>query len=215
MSWKTDMPMPAIKLVQRALYNLKFEPGPIDGIWGKNTQRAYNKYLDKVFKSESKKGNSLNTSPIEYSKEFYEAYGNPGEDNLVPLKLPYNMIVEWNTRLTLDEIYVHRAAEDSLRDIFSEILEEYGIEGIEENKLNIYSGCYANRGKRGNRRQLSMHAWGLAVDINSKENGLGVPWPEQATMPKKVVEIFEKHGWEAGARWEKPDAMHFQLPRTG
>ena len=55
-------------------------------------------------------------------------------------------------------------------------------------------------------RPLSLHAWGLALDINPDENPYGV----ESTLNPKLVEIFETYGFEWGGRWKTPDPMHFQ-----
>lgn len=56
-------------------------------------------------------------------------------------------------------------------------------------------------------RQLSKHAWGLAIDLNVSDN------PEGSTskMDPRIVSIFEKWGFRWGGRWTKPDGMHFEL----
>ena len=61
-----------------------------------------------------------------------------------------------------------------------------------------------------------MHAYGAAVDINirytnywrwakGKQEAL---WRNQ--VPKKIVRIFEKHGFIWGGYWYHYDTMHFE-----
>ncbi len=59
-------------------------------------------------------------------------------------------------------------------------------------------------------KPLSMHAWGLAVDFNSRDNGLGAT----PKMDPAVVEVFEKWGFAWGGRWSRPDGMHFELAQV-
>jgi hypothetical protein len=59
-------------------------------------------------------------------------------------------------------------------------------------------------------RALSMHAWGLAIDFNSRDNGLG----RAPQMDRRIVAIFEKWGFEWGGHWSRPDGMHFELDRV-
>lgn len=56
-------------------------------------------------------------------------------------------------------------------------------------------------------RQLSKHAWGLAIDLNVYDN------PEGSTprMDPRIVAVFEKWGFRWGGRWTIPDGMHFEL----
>lgn len=59
-------------------------------------------------------------------------------------------------------------------------------------------------------KPLSMHAWGLAVDFNTRDNWLG----QTPQMDRRIVEIFESWGFEWGGRWSRPDGMHFELDRV-
>lgn len=73
-----------------------------------------------------------------------------------------------------------------------------------------YAGCYAPRFiDRDPTLPLSNHAFGLAVDLNSDTNQLGT----RGDMDPRIVEIFERWGFEWGGRWERPDPMHFELAR--
>ena len=71
-----------------------------------------------------------------------------------------------------------------------------------------YGGCYVPRFiDRDPSKPLSMHAFGLAVDLNVKDNPLG----SAGNMDPRVVEIFEDWGFEWGGLWDRPDPMHFEL----
>lgn len=73
-----------------------------------------------------------------------------------------------------------------------------------------YGGCYVPRFiDRNPDKPLSMHAFGLAFDINVSTNHLGT----RGDQDPRIVEIFEKWGFEWGGRWERPDPMHFELVR--
>jgi hypothetical protein len=69
-----------------------------------------------------------------------------------------------------------------------------------------YAGCYAPRRIPGS-GTLSLHAWGLAVDLNASRNPQGSP-PHQ---DRRLVAIMERHGFSWGGRWPTvPDGMHFE-----
>jgi hypothetical protein len=71
-----------------------------------------------------------------------------------------------------------------------------------------YGGCYVPRFiDRDPNKPLSMHAFGLAVDLNVKDNPLG----SAGTMDPRIVDIFERWGFEWGGLWARPDPMHFEL----
>lgn len=70
-----------------------------------------------------------------------------------------------------------------------------------------YAGCHAPR-RIPDSGSLSLHAWGLAVDINASRNPQGAK-PRQ---DPRVVRAFERAGFTWGGRWPTaPDGMHFEL----
>ena len=75
-------------------------------------------------------------------------------------------------------------------------------------KPGQFGGCYVPRFiERDGSRPLSMHAWGLALDINIADNPKG----GRPNQDMRMVEIFEKWGFRWGGRWSPPDAHHFEL----
>lgn len=73
-------------------------------------------------------------------------------------------------------------------------------------ELKTWDGCFNIRNKRMG-VSLSLHSWGIAIDINAAWNRMG----KKPTMSKELVACFEDAGFEWGGRWAKPDGMHFQL----
>jgi hypothetical protein len=109
-----------------------------------------------------------------------------------------------------------KLAADSLLRILSDISAEFGRDGIIEHGLHLYGGCYNHRRRRVG-SSWSRRAYGIAIDLNPDENGLRTPWQEgkisqqgYATMPVKVIEIFENYGWKSYAKSWGRDIMHFQ-----
>ena len=70
-------------------------------------------------------------------------------------------------------------------------------------------GCFAPRGKRGNPSSLSLHSYGIAVDINSDTNPMRAPI--QCDIPQAWIDAFCALGWTWGGKWRTPDPMHFQF----
>jgi hypothetical protein len=69
-----------------------------------------------------------------------------------------------------------------------------------------YAGCYAPRRIQA-RGQLSLHAWGLAVDLNASRN----PFRGTSHQDPRLVRVMETHGFTWGGRWPtRPDPMHFE-----
>lgn len=90
-------------------------------------------------------------------------------------------------------------------------LQEISDSGLaSEIRVGDYAGCYVPRFiDRDPRRGLSMHAFGLAVDLNVSTNQLGT----RGDMDPRVIQIFQKWGFNWGGVWSRPDPMHFELAR--
>lgn len=107
----------------------------------------------------------------------------------------------------LGNVMCHRLAFPQLVAALGEIEQEGLARHI---NVKQYGGCYVPRFiGRDPRRGLSMHAFGLAIDLNVASNLLGTP----GDLDPRVVAIFEKWGFAWGGRWSHPDPMHFEVAR--
>jgi hypothetical protein len=107
----------------------------------------------------------------------------------------------------LGTVNCHRILIPQLGAALGEV-QEVGL--ASEIRPGDYGGCYVPRFiDRDPRRGLSMHAFGLAVDLNVSTNGLGT----RGDMDPDIVRIFEKWGFRWGGWWSRPDPMHFELAR--
>lgn len=179
----------------------------VDGWAGPNTEAAF----DRLLESRSPIRRSRWPAPDERS--LTDFYGSPGSANLVSFELPYPMRLAWDLSVTVEVARAHRLVVDSLRRCLAGIAEEYGPARRVELGLDLFGGIYSYRRQRGG-KALSTHAWGIAIDLNPEANGFRTPWPGVATMPERVVEIFEAEGWLSGARAWRRDAMHFQATKV-
>ncbi len=79
---------------------------------------------------------------------------------------------------------------------------------LEAQKLTAglkYDGCFVSRHKMWNpRRGLSVHSWGIAIDLNAGTNAVGTA----GTMDVRLIKIFADHGFYWGGNFGDP--MHFQ-----
>lgn len=89
------------------------------------------------------------------------------------------------------------------------------IEKLPEN-LKIYAlkphGTYNYR-KISKTNRLSMHSFGIAIDLDTKYSNYWL-WDNKFKyknkIPIEIVEIFEKYGFIWGGRWYHYDTMHFE-----
>ena len=120
-------------------------------------------------------------------------------------------VQKWIVRVDLPRVgstRVHRVMAPQLLAAFDEIRAE-GL--LDHFKPEQFGGAWVPRHIDWSpAKPLSMHAWGLAIDLNTHDNWLG----EQPQMDPRVVEIFEKWGFAWGGRWTRPDGMHFELARV-
>lgn len=105
----------------------------------------------------------------------------------------------------LGSVTCHRLMVPQLAAALSEI-QRKGLSPL----VREYGGCYVPRFiDRDPDKPLSMHAFGLAVDINVATNQLETT----GDMDPRIVAIFERWGFTWGGRWSRPDPMHFELAR--
>lgn len=74
-------------------------------------------------------------------------------------------------------------------------------------ELKTFDGCFNIRYQRGSRTAASLHSWGIAIDVNAFENGLGV----EPKLSAGFVKCFTDNGFDWGGVWKRKDGMHFQL----
>jgi hypothetical protein len=73
--------------------------------------------------------------------------------------------------------------------------------------LKTFDGCYNDRLVRGG-SAMSLHAWGLAIDLNAADFPLG----SIARQDHRLTVAFEKQGfWYGGDYHGRKDPMHYQF----
>jgi hypothetical protein len=104
----------------------------------------------------------------------------------------------------LGDVTCHRLMFPQLRGALQEIV----ARGL-ASKIHSYDGCYVPRFiERNPTNSISLHTWGIAIDINAAEN----PLNGASHQDPRVVAIFKKWGFVWGGDWSSPhDPMHFQL----
>jgi D-alanyl-D-alanine carboxypeptidase len=104
----------------------------------------------------------------------------------------------------LGSVTCHRKMLPALRAALRE-LDRLGLARLVD--PGDYAGCYAPRRIRPG-GSLSLHAWGLAVDLNASAN----PFGGRSRQDRRLVRIMERHGFTWGGDFPTtPDPMHFEF----
>jgi len=146
-------------------------------------------------------------------KQAAAKYGMPnktGAGYLVTITLPYPMVYDGKK---VTKISCHKAVTNQLLSIFNKILKVYGLKRIQELGIDRYGGCFNYRLMRGGNK-LSIHSWGLAIDLDPARNLLHeTSRTARFARPeyKAMIDIFYEFGFESLGREENRDWMHFQV----
>jgi hypothetical protein len=118
-------------------------------------------------------------------------------------KLPFAIPLSWNPTLKVRNLYCHH----KLKEIFPAVFTAIDKAGL-KSKVKTYGGCFNFRSKRLGSK-LSTHSWGIAIDLNPEQNGMGTT----GNMPGGIVRIFKEFGFTWGGDWSgsSKDPMHFQF----
>lgn len=107
------------------------------------------------------------------------------------------------------KLYVHKKILEPLRTALQRCQDELGW-----SPRTI--GCFAPRKKRAS-TELSVHAFGAAIDLDASRNPLQVNCPigdprrSNFELPNAVIEIWKAEGWFWGGDFKtRFDPMHFQ-----
>lgn len=218
--------------IEQCLYqSKKIQVGPIDGYAGPLYRQARDVYYAKVvanFRDEKDKLDvevppkpvPVKVKNVEVVKQWprqsecMSFYGKPGS-NQVDCVLPFPMVVEWNNRQKITSYDCHAKVKEPMQRIWQKVLDAYGYEKIRELRLDQWAGCLAVRKMRGG-SNWSMHAWGIAVDIDSTNNQLR--WGrDRATFAKPIYKKYWECVYSEGAislgLERNFDYMHWQFAR--
>ena len=171
-----------------------------DGFWGPRSIEACQRHLRSLMPSP-------NPWPKSNRPSIEAFFGLPGdESNLVPFEFPYPTYYA-GKQVTRGRC--HKKVKDSLLRVLNDIGDRYGHAKAIMEEAEDYGGIFNFRKKRG-ASSLSLHSWGIAIDLDADDNAFRDSWPMKADMPLEIMECFAREGWlSAGAFWGY-DAMHFQ-----
>jgi hypothetical protein len=105
----------------------------------------------------------------------------------------------------LGSVTCNKAVLPQLRAALTEVVRRGLSSSIDPDQ---YAGCYYPRYiGRSRANGLSLHSWGIALDLNTAGNQRGTV----GEMDRRVVLIFEKWGFAWGGYWNYTDPMHFEM----
>jgi hypothetical protein len=121
------------------------------------------------------------------------------------IELPAPLPLSWNPGILVTRIRCHHLIAPRLARAFEDVFSvpEAWVD------LDDFGGCYAWRPRRRNPHELSRHSWGIAVDLDVKDNPQGSP----PHMHPATVAAFKAQGFEWGGDWSEPstDGMHLEF----
>lgn len=135
------------------------------------------------------------------SKDCYNKYGEPSAKN--------KCMILWDVPEDLEigvipkRIYCNKDLVGPLQQAFKNLITTGAVK-----ELKTWDGCFNIRTKRG-LASMSLHSWGIAVDMNAFENGMG----KEPKFSKRFVKCFIDAGFDWGGEWKRKDGMHFQLSK--
>lgn len=184
----------------------------IDGLFGPNTRYAVELWQDY---SRDFPGPEIarGDSPWPSEGDCEQFYGKIGK-NHTSLKLPYPMMIAWDRSDIITKFTINKKCAASAERVLNRTLDHYGHDRIKQMGLNVFSGCYNPRPKRGSSRGVwSMHAYACAIDFDDENN----QWRWNATQSRMARpeydawwSFWEEDGWVSLGREKNYDWMHVQ-----
>lgn len=134
-------------------------------------------------------------------KQCQDKYGpaTPDNKNLVLFDVPSELEIG----VIPKRIYCNKDLIEPLKKAFKNLIERGFV-----SELKTWDGCFNIRKMRG-LQSMSLHSWGVAIDVNAFENGLN----QEPKLSTGFVKCFTDAGFDWGGTWKRKDGMHFQLSK--
>jgi len=135
------------------------------------------------------------------SQQALKKYGDPTkESNMIVWDVPSNLEVG----VIPKKLYCNKDMVTPLSQAFKNLIDTGKV-----NELKTFDGCFNIRKKRG-LSSMSLHSWGIAIDVNAAWNQLGT----KGNLSPEFVKCFTDAGFDWGGNWTgRTDPMHFQLAK--
>lgn len=132
------------------------------------------------------------------SQQCLKKYGDPEKENNMTL---WDIPTELEVGIIPKRLYCNKDLVSPLSKALKALINSGHV-----NELKTFDGCFNIRKKRG-LSSMSLHSWGIAIDVNAFENGLN----KEPKLSAGFVKCFTDNGFDWGGTWERKDGMHFQL----
>lgn len=150
------------------------------------------------------------------NKTAIERFGEPnitGKGYLTSIELPYKMRLAWDPKSTISTMACHKAVAKNFTNVFNELLSGYGYDRLKQLGIDLYGGCFNYRKKR-NGNVLSMHSWGVAIDLDPNRNQLKeTKATARFARPeyRMMIDTFYRNGFISLGVEKNFDWMHFEI----
>lgn len=132
------------------------------------------------------------------SAQCLKKYGDPEKElNMILWDVP----TELEIGVIPKKIYCNKDLVLPLKFAFNNLISRNKV-----SELKTWDGCFNIRKKRG-LASMSLHSWGIAIDVNAAWNGLG----KEPVLSAEFVKCFTDAGFAWGGTWQRKDGMHFEL----
>ena len=132
------------------------------------------------------------------SAQALKKYGDPTlEKSMVVWDVPANLEVG----VIPKKLYCNKDMVAPLSQAFKNLIDTGKVA-----ELKTFDGCFNIRKKRG-LSSMSLHSWGIAIDVNAAWNQLNMT----PALSAGFVKCFTDAGFEWGGTWSRKDGMHMQL----
>ena len=134
------------------------------------------------------------------SQQCLKKYGDPEKESNMTL---WDIPTELEVGIIPKRLYCNKDLVSPLSKALKALIDTGYV-----NELKTFDGCFNIRKKRG-LNSMSLHSWGIAIDVNAFENGLN----KEPKLSAGFVKCFTDNGFDWGGTWERKDGMHFQLSK--
>jgi hypothetical protein len=135
------------------------------------------------------------------SSDCYKKYGDPHTEKFMTM---WDVPAELEIGVIPKRIYCNVDLIEPLSNAFKSLIETNHV-----SELKTWDGCFNIRLVKGSTTIMSLHSWGIAVDVNAFENQL----KQIPKLSDGFVQCFKQSGFNWGGDFSRPDGMHFELRR--